>query len=73
MVKNAALNLAGVTIVETLTELYNKCLEEKKVVSSWMKVIVVLIHKKEIPLRFRTIDQYYLLCTKFSLTSSFNV
>ena len=45
MVKNAALKLGGDTIVETLTELYNKFLEEEKVVSSWMKAIVVLIHK----------------------------
>ena len=46
MVTNASLKLGGDTIVETLTELYNKCLEEEKVVSSWMKAIVVLIHKK---------------------------
>ena len=29
MVTNAALELGGDTIIETLTELYNKCLEEK--------------------------------------------
>ena len=46
IVTNAALKLGGDTIVETLTELYNKCLEEEKVVISWMKAIVVLIHKK---------------------------
>ena len=44
MVTNAALKSGGDTIIETLT-VYNKCLEEK-MVSSWMKAIVVLIHKK---------------------------
>ena len=34
MVTNPALKLGGDTIIETITKLYNKCLEKEKVVNS---------------------------------------
>ena len=44
MVTNAALKFGGDTVVETLTELYIKCLEEEeKVVSSWMNLSIFFI------------------------------
>ena len=45
-ITTAVLQDAGQPIIKALTQLFNRCLSDGRVPSSWKKASVVLIHKK---------------------------